>query len=181
MRRGWPLLALALLPAGCPTFPDDGYVYREGFQDCPTGCGWERLDGAPESVIIADTLHGERGLQLEGEATVSHTLVGITFDPSRRVTGTRLALDAMVRCDVGARLDVQIAATDELGLPLAFSPEVSIASTWDRPRPAFSLLRGFAVTDPVVISLDTIVITKTGIGVCEVDELGILLDSSRFF
>lgn len=181
MRRGWILAGLVLAQTGCPTFTDDGYLYREGFQDCPTGCGWMRIAGEADNVIIADTLHGERGLQLRGEVTVSHTLEGVMLDPARRITGTRLALDAIARCDVGARIDVQIAGTDEMGAPLAFDPIVSIEPSWDRPRPRFSALRGFASDDPVVISLDSIVITKTGNGVCEVDELGILVDVFRAF
>ena len=180
MKRGWILAGLVLGQAGCPTFPDDGYFYREGFQDCPTGCGWMRIAGAADNVIIADTLPGERGLQLRDEVTVSHTLEGVMFDSANRITGERLALDAIVRCDVGARLDVQIAGTDELGMPQAFTPVLSLEPNWDRPRPSFSALRGFSSADPALVSLDTIVLTKTGRGVCEVDEIGILLNQFRF-
>jgi len=174
------VVGLALAQAGCPTFSDDAYLYREGFQDCPSGCGWLRTAGEPSDATIADTLHGERGLQLCNSVVVMHTLEGVWFDPRTFTTGSRLALDAIVRCDVGSRVEVQVAATDERGMPQSFDPPVFASPTWDAPRSAFSALQGFGGSDPVIISLDALVLTKTGSGVCELDEIGILLDAMRF-
>lgn len=174
-RRVAAIAALALLQAGCPTFANDNYVYREGFQSCPTGCGWERVSGAAGDVTIGETLPGERGLHLRGDVAVTHALM-VVPSASFQAGPSNFALDLIARCDLGSELQVQISATTNMGEPQAFQPLAQTSQTWTGRRPPLEIFPSGVFPEPVISSLDNILILKTGPGVCEIDEVGIFFD-----
>ena len=170
-----------LLQLGCPTFTNDSYLYREGFQSCPSGCGWQRIAGSSSDVSIVETLPGERGLELRGVAAVRHSLMDNPIPASSFVTASSFALDLIGRCDVNSALQVQITATTEDGSPVVYEPLADTPSHWNRPRPALEIFPSVDFPEPVLVSLGDIVITKIGDGVCEIDEVGIFFeDPFRF-
>jgi hypothetical protein len=170
------LVGTALLQAGCPTFPNDNYIYREGFQSCPSGCGWQRIQGEASNVSIVETLRGERGLQLRGETAVAHTFDAPIFTPSTFVAASSFALDLIARCDLNSALQVQISATAEDGSPQSYEPFTQTSTSWDHPHFALEAFPSTVFPEPTLISIDQIVILKTGPGNCEIDEIGIFFE-----
>jgi hypothetical protein len=180
-----PPLALAALAglvglglvglAGCPTFADGDYVFREEFEGpyCDGApCGWARLSGPEDAAYVDEPLAGEHALFLDGSGVV------VRVEPAASVEDlgdSTLALDLVARCDVGSTLVVEIGATESFsGAVVELTPPLvqprNVLNEWGQPRPTAVALGDGRL---VLRSIDSLTITKSGDGVCEIASIGI--------
>lgn len=167
------LAALALV--GCPTFVDGDYVFREEFEGpyCDGApCGWVRVAGPADAARIDESLAGEHALFLDGSGVVVRVEPAVAV---LDVSDSVLALDLVARCDVGSTLVVEIGATESFsGRLVELTPPLSqprnVLNEWGQPRPTAVALGGEGT---VLSTIDSITITKSGDGLCEIASIGI--------
>ncbi len=174
-------LAPALLASGCPRFDDGNYVFRDEFEGplCDGApCGWVRVAGAADSASWGESLPGEHGLHLRGSGVV----VRIEPEDAMLELGTQdslLVLDLIARCDVGSTLSVEVGALESFtGEIRSYEPTLSVGTNilteWGQPRPNAVQLgsSGFVLDE-----IDSITIAKSGDGLCEIDSIGIFIQT----
>jgi hypothetical protein len=171
------LVGLTLLAGGCPTF-DDPYFYREEFEGpyCEGApCGWGRVAGPDGSARVEDVLPGERALVLEGSGVI------VRAEPAVVLAGIGdgvLALDLLARCDFGSTLSVEIGTTNTFtGVTSSYEPTPNVLLTWSEPRPRAV---AFEPLGNVLDTIDSITISKSGDGVCEIAAIGLLDQNVAF-
>jgi hypothetical protein len=170
--------AVALGLAACGPF-DSTYAWSDDFEGplcAGAPCGWSRLAGPAEGARWGETLPGEHGLVLSGNGVIVSVEPALTV-----VNGTsdfNVVLDLIARCDLGSTLAVEIGTTEDFtGELLEYEPMLNVLTSWSSPRPNASRL-GNGIDN--LRSIDTITISKSGDGVCEVDFVGLIDDTFRF-
>lgn len=174
-RRVWALgLAAMLSPALSACDPaGTRYLWIEDFEGplCEGApCGWSRIAGEEGGARWEQTLPAEHGLVLRGDGVVVVARPDVVV--ATGASDLTLALEVVVRCDVGAALSVEIGATDRLSGELqSFTPRVTPLVSWLEPRPTAAR---FGTGRLSIGSIDSISLTKTGEGACEVDFIGVI-------
>ncbi|GAB4204884.1 MAG: hypothetical protein OHK0013_20220 [Sandaracinaceae bacterium] len=164
----------AALASGCPRF-EDAYFYREEFEGpyCDGApCGWTQVAGSAESARIEEILPGERALVLEGSGLIVRVEPDVAVG---NVGDSVVALDLIARCDLGSTLAVEVGASESFsGNILSFTPTLTsgnVIMDWNQGRPRAVALGGGRT---VIATIDSITISKSGDGVCELASVGLL-------
>lgn len=169
--RRWPWLAVVLLLSMIACYADPPTrIYVEDFETFCDGspCGWERARGTADQATVVSTIHpGEHGLRLEGIVSVRGPAATEDDDT---IFGSFVDARIVARCDPGSTLTLDV---------LAVEPTTGIVWTATETVPA-----GSEWTDPISVSLSfdgspanarvtAVVLSKTGSGACEIDEIAI--------
>lgn len=172
MRRAqrWPWLAVGLLLSMIACYADaPSRVYLEDFETLCDGspCGWERARGTADQATVVSTIHpGEHGLRLTDEVSVRGP--GST-DDAETIFGSFIDARVVARCDARSTLTMNVLAVEtSTGIVWTATAIISAQEEWsDVVRPTALNFDG----SPAAARITAIVLTKSGSGACEIDEI----------
>lgn len=171
------LAATAFGLTACGPF-ESPYTWSDDFEGplCDGApCGWSRLAGAADGARWGETLPGEHGLVLSGNGVIVSVAPALSLGFG--ASDFNLALDLIARCDLGSTLSVEIGAVEDFSAEVrGYTPTpLNVLARWTDPRPNATRLGGSGET---LRSIETITLSKSGDGVCEIDFVG-LIDETR--
>jgi hypothetical protein len=122
---------------------------------------------ADQATVVSTVHPGEHGLRLEGVVSVRGP--GSTEDADT-IFGSAIDARVVARCDPGSTLTMDVLAV-EPGSGIVWTATTTIATQdeWTDPIPVLLELDG----SPAGARITAVVLSKTGAGACEIDEIAI--------
>jgi hypothetical protein len=189
--RGLVLAMLAVVACRDPDVVP--FLWEEGFETECDGvpCGWTQTGGTEgQSRWSATSLHpGEHALVLEGAGVEIRGPAGGTDNAAFNFS--TLEARAVGRCDPGASLEIMVGlaqigfdGTTVVGLDETRPATLALPSDWSAEPTRTTMTATMALTDggfggtAATLQITTVVITKSGPGVCEladivIDDVGV--------
>ncbi|MCX7807376.1 MAG: hypothetical protein N2515_02100 [Deltaproteobacteria bacterium] len=168
------VIGLVVWSMGCPSLERQRkYIWFEDFEraECkPPDCPLQRLGGSQESVFIAPIVAGDSGLVMRGDGVLVRVNIGVDVFASP----LDVAFDVVARCDLNNALLIQVEIINQNNaFEIKTLQSLPILLSWNEPRPQAIRLSPSFNPGLFVHRLESMFISKTGEGQCEIAFVGV--------